>query len=482
MLHGHRKKHMNVKYNICYFGAIFSDFAEMLRYGLQSLGKDVTVTESIINNKVNVILGAHQIENNNLIPKNSIIVNLEQLKSSPYVTKNYIELMKTNLTWDYSYKNILFLKSLGVSAKKLKFGFCPSLERVKSGEYDIDVLFYGSVNKRRLIIINKLISLGLRVVVIDGVKIRAIGKELDKYIARSRVVLNMHFYEDSIFEIVRVSFLLINRKAVVAEVNDDTEIDEDLIGCIYPAKYEDLVSACVYLLDNETKRKSIEDNGYYLYKLRNQGKYLEVIMSMIQCENVYTLPKIINLGSGKSYLTNALNIDINNYWKPDLVADLSCAESLLNEFNTKKFGLIKLENGYFDEIIANEVLEHVENLSILMKNCLDLLREGGIFNICVPYDLSYGAWQDPTHVRAFNERSWWYYTNWYWYMGWTEYRFEMCSLVYVLNEFGVKLQQEGKSTEEIVRTPRAVDSMNVKMKKITLSNDEKEFVNHYLTR
>jgi len=43
-----------------------------------------------------------------------------------------------------------------------------------------------------------------------------------------------------------------------------------------------------------------------------------------------------------------------------------------------------------------------------MTNCLKLLRVGGVFKILVPYDLSYGAWQDPTHIRAFNERSWLY--------------------------------------------------------------------------
>jgi len=58
-----------------------------------------------------------------------------------------------------------------------------------------------------------------------------------------------------------------------------------------------------------------------------------------------------------------------------------------------------------------------------MKSCLDLLKVGGIFEINVPYDLSLGAWQDQTHVRAFNENSWLYYTDWFWDMGWTEARF-----------------------------------------------------------
>ena len=43
----------------------------------------------------------------------------------------------------------------------------------------------------------------------------------------------------------------------------------------------------------------------------------------------------------------------------------------------------------------------------------------------VPYEHALTAWQDPTHVRALNERSWVYYTDWFWYLGWMDYRFEI---------------------------------------------------------
>ena len=45
----------------------------------------------------------------------------------------------------------------------------------------------------------------------------------------------------------------------------------------------------------------------------------------------------------------------------------------------------------------------------------------------VPYERAPTAWQDPTHVRAMNENSWLYYTEWFWYLGWFEHRFEMAS-------------------------------------------------------
>lgn len=96
-----------------------------------------------------------------------------------------------------------------------------------------------------------------------------------------------------------------------------------------------------------------------------------------------------------------------------------------------------------------------------MRTCLDLLRVGGEFHISVPYDLSYGAWQDPTHVRAFNERSWLYYSDWHWYLGWNDFKFSVAKLDFVLSEYGKKMQAENLASDFIIKTPRAVDSMSV---------------------
>ena len=176
-----------------------------------------------------------------------------------------------------------------------------------------------------------------------------------------------------------------------------------------------------------------------------------------------------------------LNIDINDSWQPDIVVDLSDPLDHSRTFETTRFGPLRLESGRFDAIAAIDVLEHVANLVSLMTNCLDLLRIGGEFQIKVPYDLSYAAWQDPTHVRAFNENSWLYFTDWYWYLGWTKARFEVASLWYAYHPIGQQLSAEGMAPDLILRTPRAVDAIDIVLRKRLLTVEERSRVAAYLT-
>jgi len=187
-------------------------------------------------------------------------------------------------------------------------------------------------------------------------------------------------------------------------------------------------------------------------------------------------PKRLNIGSGKDFQADFLNVDINDHWAPDFVADVSGEIPPPGLIETRRFGEIKIEPGSFDQIIANDVLEHVTDLVQTMTNCLNLLRLGGVFDILVPYDLSYGAWQDPTHVRAFNERSWLYYTDWHWYLGWAEARFRVVNSEYLLSPYGQQLRQRGAPLEQIAMAPRAVDSMKVRLEKILLSEAERKVV------
>ncbi len=169
-------------------------------------------------------------------------------------------------------------------------------------------------------------------------------------------------------------------------------------------------------------------------------------------------PLTLNLGSGKDWRDDCLNADIQARVKPDWEVDISKVR--YGAIVQTRFGEVEIRQEMFDKIIANDVLEHIPDLVGAMTNCKNLLKPGGEFHIHVPYELSLGAWQDPTHVRAFNENSWLYYTDWHWYLGWED-RFYMKQLAFNLSEFGNELAEKKVTDAEILRTPRAVDSMSV---------------------
>lgn len=114
--------------------------------------------------------------------------------------------------------------------------------------------------------------------------------------------------------------------------------------------------------------------------------------------------------------------------------------------DSERFGRIHLPPGHFDEIEAVDVLERVPDLISLMTNRLKLLRSGGALKALVPFDLSYGAWQDATRVRAFNERGCLSYTERFWYVGWRDACFELTELKFLLSDGGKSWPGKARAT------------------------------------
>ena len=294
----------------------------------------------------------------------------------------------------------------------------------------------------------------------------------EAHIARAKVVLNMHYYDASVFEIVRVSYLLSNEKAVVAECGETTTLEADIRDAVRAVPYDRLIDACVELAADTNKRANLARNGFEIFARRDEKIILGNALGVPAAPPGPTFPTLLNLGSGKDWRENCLNVDISEAVRPDALLDIGQPLAPNQPLETMRFGTIPLGENIFDAIFANDVLEHIPDLLTAMSNCLRLLKPGGTFHIYVPYDLSLGAWQDPTHIRAFNENSWLYYTDWYWYMSWTEARFEQLSLEFRLSEFGKRLGDEGRPLEDLLHTPRAVDGMSVILRKRYLLESE----------
>lgn len=247
---------------------VFREVAELLFHGFKRAGADVDwAPRSMRRGALNVVLAAHRLPSGQLpqLVDERVLVNLEQLCAPPAWqvtdTATYRTLLRSSPVIDYSEQNRAWLsRELQVQAEILMLGHEPELERIpRAREQDIDVLFYGATTPRRKKILIALQRSGLRVVVLEGVP-PVFGKERDSLVARSRVVLNLHAYDTHIFEQVRVNYLLINGKAVVSEVADDTEIPGPYRFLVEPAWGVDaIVDRCRQLAGNDPLRREREE-------------------------------------------------------------------------------------------------------------------------------------------------------------------------------------------------------------------------------
>lgn len=250
------------EWTICLLGPeqpfVFTELGKLLHCALSALGYDVLTTSNQIRQHTrNIVIGAHLMsaENDAWLPENTIILNTEQVRSLRTYqderrahAERMIELASKFTMWDYSYENILYFKELGLhNVHYLQLGWQPELAVIAPQQRDIDVLFYGGINERRSHILTELAKSGLKTQTL----LHVWGDERDKWIARSKIVLNMHYYDSEIFEIIRCFYLMSNGIAVVSEENPHAPIHQTYRNGVVAARYEQLVDACVILCNNE---------------------------------------------------------------------------------------------------------------------------------------------------------------------------------------------------------------------------------------
>jgi len=172
--------------------------------------------------------------------------------------------------WDYSEENVAFLRAKGfTNVSHLPLGYHPALRGIghlREQEKDVDVLFYGARNERRTVVLNQLRD-RFRLRTLFGVY----GQDRDEWIARSRVVLNIHFYEMKVSEQVRLSYLLNNECFVVSEESEGNAFAEGMVS----GPHEALTDLCgCYLADPEA-RKIVAARGLELFRQRPMVRFLE---------------------------------------------------------------------------------------------------------------------------------------------------------------------------------------------------------------
>lgn len=152
--------------------------------------------------------------------KKLIIYQLEQLSNHLYgLNSKWKEMLfVADIVLEYDKTNQSLLTSFGITSTLIELKYTSSLQKiVNKQDLDIDVLFYGALNEKRMELLRNITrtNVGRNIVVSQSL----FGQELDDYISRSKIVLNCHYYEMDIQEQVRIFYPLINNKVVVSEYN-----------------------------------------------------------------------------------------------------------------------------------------------------------------------------------------------------------------------------------------------------------------------
>jgi ubiquinone/menaquinone biosynthesis C-methylase UbiE len=102
--------------------------------------------------------------------------------------------------------------------------------------------------------------------------------------------------------------------------------------------------------------------------------------------------KILDVGCGDNKTKGAIGIDINPNTQADIIHDLN---KIPWPFNDNEF----------DEIICNDVLEHLDDIFSVMEEIHRICKPNGIVKIRVPHFSSSTNYGDLTHRHLFSTKS-----------------------------------------------------------------------------
>jgi hypothetical protein len=252
------------------------DIVEAFRLAAESLGYPTRFTPCYIEpGEINILFFFWDVpwEHIEQHHPDCIVVNFEPMVHGTHAwNERYLDVLKRCYLWEYSKSNFQRHRELGYrNADYVALGWepgaagiLPLADILPDEQQDIDVVFFGSLTRRRIDILEGLMARGLRVEVNRG---RAWTlEERNGFMRRAKIVLNLHNWEESrIVEVPRLSILLRHRKAVVCELYPDSEIEASVRDAVVGAPYEKLIDTIEQLLGDAPRRAALERESLDLF-------------------------------------------------------------------------------------------------------------------------------------------------------------------------------------------------------------------------
>lgn len=177
--------------------------------------------------------------------------------------------------WGYRQNLEVFAQQLGKSFSFVPFGYAPYYEEVfrsvvgpQRPEPDIDVLFYGWMSQRRRLVLDELALRGMEVFIASDQN-HLSGPDLERKMARSKIILCMFGYDDAHThtpDFARLDFLLSNRLFVLHEKTSSEGRDNDFEAHVPVCAYEEIAETCAYYLNQPVLRAERAEAAQHWFK------------------------------------------------------------------------------------------------------------------------------------------------------------------------------------------------------------------------
>ena len=293
------------------------------------------------------------------LPKNRYyLYQLEQLNQNlfGYQNVNSIEKLIENsiYTFDYSEINLQFYPNY----LKYKIKLLAPLIQIIPNYYinkSIDILFIGTITDRRKKILDKLQE-KYNIVILEKV----FGENLNNYIKISKIVLNLHAFDNSIFELFRIHDILPYNCNIISE---KPELQNDLY-----CRYKSYINFIDIINDDLSNINLIEKEINDTLDLNLYTHNRIDLIKRLNYDNINSL-KILLYGKSYIYLFNKYNLNLSD-------PNLELSYKLMSRFNINKNN-------------KNYVHIHCFNLSEFdeyFKEHIDNLKK--YFNIIITYSLN----------------------------------------------------------------------------------------------
>lgn len=255
----------------------YLEVIESLLWGLRACGHDASYMVNKVDfGCVNIVFGwipAFLQGLQHEFPPDSILFNLEQMMVGAVKGAASLELAAAKFRiWDYSAHNLPAWAELGTTypVYHAPISYAPTLERIPhAAQEDIDMLYIGSLGPKRA---EKLIMASSGLINPSLVSLSNVwGTQRDEFIGRSKVLLNISNEDPflNIFEVVRVSYYMANKKAVVCEARERVYVEPDLRAVLRMVEPPLLGPASVQLILDPQMRERYALECYEVFRQRD---------------------------------------------------------------------------------------------------------------------------------------------------------------------------------------------------------------------